>query len=233
LTHVIPAVQPGNDYDLFVVGATQEQANDITDRISEYALRVKFKSPLAVTMDMRGGVTVQVIRRLYVNAGQVAVGFDIAPCKILAWVGTDGGLAFAATPTWFSSVRRLAFPVCPWAWSTSSISRIFKYINKGFDVILPGCNVAKAGEDAPRGSMADMLLVRDAVIANRPPHMRSMRLQQEEYLALVKCFDAGDYDTWLPREDDGEPWAVCDPTRRCMATFHTVDPHTELVWRVL
>jgi hypothetical protein len=145
------AIPEGDDIDLFVVGEDAAQGVVVED-----ALRLaREESPHAMSMRTGAAVTistnvlpddvdsaklVQIILRVYEGGVRtVLAGFDVDPARIAIWWDSDeDGPVLRAPACWFTSMARRAFFIDAGRWNSSSVTRIFKYYNKGFDVFLPG-----------------------------------------------------------------------------------------------
>ncbi|KAG1669754.1 hypothetical protein FOA52_001583 [Chlamydomonas sp. UWO 241] len=145
----------GTDVDLFIVTNSMPEAAAILD-----AAAVLFDDPpsavsrYAVTFRSREGRDVQIVLRRYRDLRDVVWGFDIQACMVMLTASPrprslsrtlsrslsrpQVDLHLWATPAWVEAVRCMAFAVDFTLWSTSSISRLHKYVSKGFDVFLPG-----------------------------------------------------------------------------------------------
>ena len=120
--------------------------------------------------------TVQIILRRFDTPADVLTSFDMPPCMVGAYFenekeeggGEEGieknqgiqgveknqGIQIIAKPEWVACMKTLAFPINPFKWGTSSVFRVFKYINKGFDVCIPGLSriIAKRTIQGNQGS---------------------------------------------------------------------------------
>lgn len=143
---VLGAVSPslvlrGNDYDLFIVGLSAQEATNMLNEI-----RVTYDDKIcksvvtghAVTLLIDNNVIVQVILRLYENVAQVMVGFDLFPSKVGAYYDLEGNFTIKAAPSWIPAMRHMAFPVDTTCWGHATVVRLLKYKMKGFQVYLPG-----------------------------------------------------------------------------------------------
>ena len=115
---------------------------------------------------------VQIVLRLYGSPAEVVGSFDLAPCKIAAWVEETGNIVIKAAPIWVDAVRYMTFPVDLVGWGEASVSRIFKYISKGFDAMVPGARrAALKTEEKSLGSTAigSLFLMESMFKAKRRP----------------------------------------------------------------
>jgi hypothetical protein len=151
-----PHVSAGSDYDLFVFGKDAVGATEIVWDAMEIA---RAHEPKCVVAKTGSAVTfyfgeaektvVQIILKLYASPSDVLSSFDVTACQVGLWRSSDT-CSFMGTPAWHVSMRHLFFWVDPatFAWSTSSVTRIFKYYAKGFDVFFPGLKREALMDDA-------------------------------------------------------------------------------------
>jgi hypothetical protein len=154
-------VSPGDDFDLFVYGLNREQANALSDdievmfrathdvvEISSRAISLIPKEepsdkskpwfPRSASRPIDKKI-VQVILKLYADRSEVIGSFDIAPCKALARCTAEGELIIEGLPIFVECMRHMTFYTDPWSrWAPSSVPRIFKYMAKGFECVIPG-----------------------------------------------------------------------------------------------
>jgi hypothetical protein len=152
-----PHVSEGSDYDLFVFGTDAEGANKIVWDAMEIARYhdpdcVMAKTGSAVTFYVIDGakIVIQIILKLYASPADVLSSFDISVCQVGLWRDAAKSLQFMGTEMWHVSMRHLFFWVDPatFAWSTSSVMRIFKYYAKGFDIFFPGLKRAALKDES-------------------------------------------------------------------------------------
>ena len=138
-----------NDYDLFFVCDSVEEADRylklclerVDEYISEYDVpNCRFVSNCNVITINLSHTVFQFIRRLYISPNQILDGFDLPACKIGygyltedcnkcdIFTNIEGGL----------SILTMSFPINCNQITTSHSSRIDKYRNKGFDILIPG-----------------------------------------------------------------------------------------------
>ena len=132
-----------NDYDMFFVCDTQEQADHYLriclEFIDKYLRDNKIRQFSFITNlhVITVGVNhfkIQFIKRLYKSPGQILEGFDLHGCRY--GFGLNG---FFTTPGGAFAYLSTSFPIDTNQITTSHSSRIEKYINmKHFTVLLPG-----------------------------------------------------------------------------------------------
>lgn len=144
LSAIIPAFGKPGDYDIFIVGAEEDESTLIVKSICSHPdARLVFQTPNAKTLciksDLDGRrVSVQVILRRYKSTADLLASFDISPCKCaVAAVPGSRRLEAVAHPSWSLSVRSMCFVVALDMWGTASFSRVMKYAAKGFRVYVP------------------------------------------------------------------------------------------------
>lgn len=147
-----PHVTPGTDYDLFLHGVDEDEANAVLAAVLRLpAVEVAAQTGNAVTMIMADDLQVQIILRLYDTPAHILHSFDLAPSQV--GIGMDpssgGGrrLVMRCTRSWMTAMRRMAFWVDVDSWSVTTASRICKYYVKGFDVVIPGVRRAALRPD--------------------------------------------------------------------------------------
>lgn len=137
---VCTGCEPGYDHDMFIIG-DEAFAQSVLDEAKTMFPDVEVVSTgNAVTMidkTTQDKVSAQIIMRLFSTPAEVVASFDIAPCKVAAWFEGDR-LVVRAAPSWVETVRTMSFPVDLSIWGRASISRVMKYIAKGFDAAIPG-----------------------------------------------------------------------------------------------
>lgn len=94
---------------------------------------------LTTRQDQDKNVMVQIIFKRFAFKSQVLSGFDFSPCKIgISWDENSSSWNVLASPTFLPSMKRMAFPIDLERWGYSSVHRVMKYFNKGFEIFLPG-----------------------------------------------------------------------------------------------
>lgn len=132
-------VKQGSDYDLFFVKAGDEAdvvsaIQCLEDRFNGSCFRTKHS--LTILVD---DVVVQIIMCLNDSVASLLLGFDIAPARIGTYFCPDrSGFVVACAPTWLPAVTYASFVVELDFWGRGSVSRIIKYIYKGFNCFVPG-----------------------------------------------------------------------------------------------
>jgi hypothetical protein len=134
---------PGSDWDLFLVGMTQEEAEAMIEDVRNCLTAADRVIVTGRAVTLRLGtktqpITAQIITRLYETKAQVLLGFDLAPCRAACWFDETGRVVFAAAPSWITAVKRMAFPVELSRWSDVGVVRVAKYISKNFHAYVPG-----------------------------------------------------------------------------------------------
>lgn len=154
-----------NDYDLFVVEEDGERANDLLHQVlvricklEEENLLEKNRAALnprnprlnydnILRIQRSRGVTtvlgaicgkIQVIHRINSSPADVLYGFDLGSCSMGAWCDPSSGELRACA----SAMGRFALNYCvnvldPTRMSTTYASRISKYMDRGFGLIMP------------------------------------------------------------------------------------------------
>jgi hypothetical protein len=151
-------VSAGNDVDIFPCGCSVMEAEEMlevaTDMFRESNSRNGFtdnvvRTKNAVTFlarsrrpgdgDKEDVVAVQFILRISESVFELLRQFDPWPSKV-AFLRSSASSSFevVAHPTWVVSMMTMTFPVDLTMWSESSVSRIIKYVGKGFDAVFPG-----------------------------------------------------------------------------------------------
>jgi hypothetical protein len=152
-------VDHGSDVDLFVHGLDQEQSSallvDIEDFIQkEYKYYTITKSLAAVTFtnnednskDKYGNINgnnlldrpFQIVLGLHRARSQVIEHFDLTPCKCLARIDENSEFIIEALPSFVLALTHMSFFVDIMYWTPCSVTRITKYIAKGFECFVPG-----------------------------------------------------------------------------------------------
>lgn len=144
-----PAVEY-NDYDLFLVCVTEDEATKLArEMASSVGVRVVAQTMNAITYIVNSSVedpneddtediTVQLIMKIYDSVGTILLSFDMDPCKVAIMASVGGHrLEVWSTETWVHAVSSRAFVLDTSIWSIGSVSRTLKYIVKGFDCFIP------------------------------------------------------------------------------------------------
>ena len=139
---------PGTDFDLFLHSIGAEEADVVAEAVKAAAAATGYafvESSCALNFTPArergpaGGKPFQLIKCLHRDRAQVLESFDLAPCKVLARAdAASGAFVVEALPAWVESLRAMAFWVDPTTWSKSAITRIAKYVEKGFECAVPG-----------------------------------------------------------------------------------------------
>lgn len=138
----ISAAYP-RDYDLFFHDLTVDEADNlliecvkfVTDLAEEEDQEIKYISSQGVlTIALEWDIKIQFIRRVYSSKDQILLGFDIPACQY-GWNPFDG---FFSTVSGAVAFALRAFPVDTTQRSLSYGFRLIKYLNKGFNILLPG-----------------------------------------------------------------------------------------------
>ena len=152
------------DYDLFIYGFTGE-ASDISAAADALVRRVAARpevmhssrgaivSLAAVTLfvqpalphdpyDVGGEFAVQFILRVARDPADILSGFDLAPAKVLlayepAAPGSPPVPKVWAAAEWVLAMRHGAYALDGSNWSRATALRVFKYMAKGFDALIP------------------------------------------------------------------------------------------------
>lgn len=136
-----------SDIDIFVCGYDSiDKAEDrIKDFIEELASKGKIsrvtRSEHAITLRLRqqyGNIPVQIILRLYSSPSEVLHGFDLGSCMVGIWKGK----VYTTRLGKFSFENRCNILNLPRR-STTYEKRLFKYMDRGFDIILSDLDTSK------------------------------------------------------------------------------------------
>ena len=138
-----------NDYDMFFVANTVDEANMYLKRclriIDEYVLSLsrevysRFVSNINTNTVRVCNIVVQFIKRLYTSPEQIIDGFDLPGCKFLYGKLTpDGQIQSYANIEGYTALKTMSFPVNTKQITTSHSSRLRKYQGKGFNILLNG-----------------------------------------------------------------------------------------------
>ncbi|KAG5186348.1 hypothetical protein JKP88DRAFT_240950 [Tribonema minus] len=136
-----------SDYDFYIFGVdTEEQAIGIIDGIKEIVKpETVTQTGSALTMlvedEDQGEVTIQIILRRYGSIKHIINSFDVAPCQALF----HGGKLWVSA-SWVFAIKHMAMFVNFHKWTTSSVSRVFKYYSKGFERL----HARRDGQDEDR-----------------------------------------------------------------------------------
>lgn len=172
-----------NDFDLYYIGdgnilLALEEAHDILGPTT--AVRTGAAYTFA-----RDDMTVQIILRRYVDVAHVIRSFDMAPCQIV-WFG---GRIFA-TREWTHSMRHMSICVDFRAWTTASVSRIYKYYSKGFEILVPATDRARFRQRFVKGpGVANIFAVEAEMLREHwwvSPANRSNRPSGEDVRKTVR-----------------------------------------------
>lgn len=224
---------------------------------SEYVSKIckTIRTGNAITLLIGNDTIVQIILRLYTNVAQVLVGFDLAPSKIGAYYDNDGRFVIKAAPSWVPAMRHMAFPIDTTKWGYASVVRHLKYKKKGFQVYIPGDQRA-ALNDFKKNAMilknshglaalfrAEFCIIQDRWCdKGRPLSSCEVRKSTRklkyntDYGAISKTLGALSYivkalfkGAPCPCSEIDQPYifAMCDPSKPCMAMFHPLNPN---VW---
>ena len=151
-------VDHGSDVDLFVHGLDQEQSSALLVDIEEFIQKgYKYtitKSLAAVTFtnnedhskDKYGNINeknlldrpFQIVLGLHRARSQVIEHFDLTPCKCLARIDENSEFIVEALPSFVLALTHMSFFVDIMYWTPFSVTRITKYIAKGFECFVPG-----------------------------------------------------------------------------------------------
>ena len=127
------------DFDIFFHCGSQSEADRILTQCMDYLkpLATNFRTTQAVETVKVLNLEIQFIRRVYQTKEQVLIGFDLAPSR-LGFNYTD---KFFATSCGLIAVKNRFFPADTSQRSLSFDHRLQKYLNKGYDILLPGLDV--------------------------------------------------------------------------------------------
>lgn len=140
-----PLSAPGHDLDLFVIGLNEVEARAVVAEI-ERAIPTSrhVRTSHAVTaVDATSGSVIQVVLRIYESMEELLHGFDMAPSRAAIVFDADiDSFAARCTESWVAAVRHMAFALEFDRWGAVTVPRAFKYMHKGFSVLVPGHRVA-------------------------------------------------------------------------------------------
>jgi hypothetical protein len=160
------AAQRPADYDLFVYGfegdasAVSAAADALVRRVAArpevlHSSRGAIVTRAAVTLmvqpalphypnEVGGEFAVQFVLRVAKDPADILSGFDLAPCKVLLLYEPRAAPAGAppvprvwAAAEWVLAMRHGAYALDGGNWSRATALRVFKYMAKGFDALLP------------------------------------------------------------------------------------------------
>ncbi|KAG5187440.1 hypothetical protein JKP88DRAFT_243950 [Tribonema minus] len=118
-----------SDYDMYYIGTELRHIlSDIKDHVNPDVMHRTGAAMTYVVDD----VTIQIILRRYRDVGHVLNTFDLAPSQCALYKGR-----VLVTQSWLFSVRHMAAYVNFWHWNSASVSRVFKYYSKGFEILVP------------------------------------------------------------------------------------------------
>lgn len=237
LSLACPDIEFG-DYDLFLYGATEEQANAILTELTEHALIETWsQTGNAVTCFVKDDQThpVQLVLRLHDTLEDVLSSFDLAPSKIAITKNAQGTLDVFVTESWIEAITRMAFWVDTDCWSAASTSRIFKYYIKGFDVFVPGLrrkalkHAVRMHARAPNGGIGSLFHVEWHVRhKSKHPDAALIRFCVSEYNYWGERFQSGyaERASWGARlyyiVRSGLAWFGVRPSKRDIRKFFPV-----------
>jgi hypothetical protein len=200
-------VSEGNDYDIWVVGATEKQATKILDEVDSLMMEYKpkiIRTKNAVTY-VKDHLTIQIILRLYDNFNQVLTEFDLPPSKIGCYIKKDETLDIVCTSSWLRALQSMSFPIQFNCWSRSSNLRILKYYMKGFDVFVP-CKYPDALKPLPVSQrqnvgtsfgISTLFDIEKYIIAKRKMYKSTERLREDEFLYFTRQLKyTSDYESY-------------------------------------
>jgi hypothetical protein len=123
-----------SDYDLYACDVTFPEFEAIINDIREMSdIMISKQTGAALTLIFSNTIVIQVILKKFRDISHILDSFDLAPCKI----ALSNGRIFVAR-TWIHAIKHMSFYVNFHRWNNASVSRIFKYYSKGFEVLVPG-----------------------------------------------------------------------------------------------
>lgn len=191
----------------------------------------------------------QLVRRLHGDRAEVVASFDISACQVMARLDERGRLVVEGTPAFEWSARNMAFFVDFAAWGDASVSRVFKYVAKGFDALVPGLKREHGTTFLRPGFDKDtvgMLLLAEhrmrIALGDRPPsRLDGSASRMGAVLQIASAYSTkrsgyGDfgYSGRLahavrslfarvsyspPLAAASDPWLACDRTKHCSAMY--------------
>jgi len=146
-----------SDYDLYYIGEGEAGLRAIIDDVKDFIKpSMMQRTGSAITL-IAGDITLQVILRRYRDVAHVLTTFDLAPAQCALHAGR-----VLVTPNWLYSVRHMAAYVNFWHWNPSSVSRVFKYYGKGFEILVPALRRDIVRERVPCPGAHNLLAVEAA-----------------------------------------------------------------------
>jgi hypothetical protein len=146
--------EEGNDIDMFVYGLDQNASSKLLHEVEELVFKTcqetyeKTSSVAAITFTKKKEKKknnvlqdrpFQIVLGLHRARSQILEYFDLAPCKVLARIDAlTGKLVVEALPSFVLSLKNMCFVVDIMYWSPASVTRITKYVAKGFECFVPG-----------------------------------------------------------------------------------------------
>ena len=141
----------GTDVDLFVHSLEQTESSNLLKDIEKF-VDEKYKDEYVITSTLaaitftqtqkKSGLLnrpFQVVLALHRSRAQILEYFDLAPAKCLARIDVETDeLIVEGLPSFVLSLTNMAFIVDIKFWSPSSVTRITKYVGKGFECCIPG-----------------------------------------------------------------------------------------------
>lgn len=181
------------DIDIFVHSCTLERAREIeaefltipnsrvviTSGVAD-TIVVSF-DPYAKLYGSNKGTTVQLVRRLHADRAEVICGFDISASQVLARFvpsreGCEGHWVVEGTHEFVWAVGNMSFFIDFTAWSKASVFRIFKYVAKGFNALMPGISRRDYGLNCSKLDTVGSMLcaeIRVSAVMGGPPVSRT------------------------------------------------------------
>lgn len=180
----------GSDYDLFIVGLNDEEANEMLQKImrdNKHVINNILRTGNSITI-FTGDIIVQFILRLYENVAQVLVGFDLAPSKIGAYYDDFGTFKVECSPAFLPALKHMAFALDTTKWGYASVARHLKYHLKGFQIYIPGHRRSAARIDAKGRSHGLIALFRaeSRILKYRNKKFKDAPLTNHEVKSAVK-----------------------------------------------
>ena len=250
---VVCDAAPGwGDVDLFVHSCDADVAESIErDFLAIPGALPVYRSKVAVTIacETKGKAeptTVQLVRRLHGDRAEVVASFDISACQVMARLDERGLVVVEGTPAFAWSARSMAFFVDFRAWGDASVSRVFKYVAKGFDALVPGLKrengTAFLRPSFDKDTVGMLLLAEHRMriaLGDRPPPRNGGATRMGAVLQIASAYSAkrsgyGDFGYFgrlahavrrfflgsrRLEEAAREPWGACDRTRHCAAMY--------------
>jgi hypothetical protein len=171
-------IHPGSDYDLFVLGMDEEEADVMMTELMATTFAsgwTKTQTRCAFTFvhdeSALGNhiATIQIIVQLYREPKDVFDSFDMSPCMVgIVYDKTDEEFRVLAAEQWLVAMRSMTFAVNLDRWSSSAMVRTVKYARKGFNVVLPGVRRSFVKVDRPLPGVASLLYLEDQSFGIHP-----------------------------------------------------------------